>query len=77
VHQSFGALRPIQPGGRAGNPDERPEQIECIEVRPDVAAPFWILTGPIPLHEGVCRESVPEMPHAAFSTECRGQENAA
>jgi hypothetical protein len=28
----------IQPGGHAGNPDERPEQIEWIEVRPDVAA---------------------------------------
>jgi hypothetical protein len=37
VHQSFGALRPIRPGGHVGNADERPEQIEWIEVRPDVA----------------------------------------
>ncbi len=37
---------------------------------------FGILTGPIPLHEGLCRESVSQMPHAAFEAECRGQENA-
>src|SRR3984893_5823425 len=38
VHHSFCALRPIRPGCHVGNADESPEQIEWIEVRPDVAA---------------------------------------
>jgi hypothetical protein len=37
---------------------------------------FGILTGPVPLHESIGRETVAQMPHAAFATECRGQENA-
>jgi len=38
VDQSFCALCPIRPGCHVGNADESPEQIEWIEVRPDVAA---------------------------------------
>ena len=37
---------------------------------------FGILTGPVPLHECICRETMAQMPHAAFQAECRGQENA-
>jgi hypothetical protein len=37
---------------------------------------FNVLSGTIPAQQGFDGESMPQMPHAAFAAECRGQENA-
>jgi len=42
-----------------------------------VQSPFDIFAGPIPINQCLEGKSMAKMPHAAFSPECRGQENAA